>query len=93
MIFCSGIGIAWSMAAIFWAAQGEKFLVPVGRWVPVKNNYVVGNPGPLSIILLEYKSTDRPDEDQCSKQQRAATVYRQQNKLIDLKKTKPFFFY
>jgi hypothetical protein len=31
MIFCSGIGIAWSMAAIFWAAQGEKFLVPVGR--------------------------------------------------------------
>jgi len=25
-----GIGIAWSMAAIFWAAQGEKFLVPVG---------------------------------------------------------------
>jgi solute carrier family 8 (sodium/calcium exchanger) len=25
-----GIGIAWSMAAIYWAAQGEKFLVPVG---------------------------------------------------------------
>jgi hypothetical protein len=52
MIFCSGIGIAWSMAAIFWAAQGEKFLVPVGRWVPVKDNHVVGNPGPLSIACL-----------------------------------------
>ena len=26
-----GIGIAWSMAAIYWTAQGEEFVVPVGR--------------------------------------------------------------
>ena len=26
-----GIGIAWSMAAIYWSAQGEQFVVPVGR--------------------------------------------------------------
>lgn len=26
-----GIGIAWSMAAIYWEAQGENFIVPVGR--------------------------------------------------------------
>merc|ERR1712098_67086 len=25
-----GIGIAWSMAAIYWEAQGEQFIVPVG---------------------------------------------------------------
>merc|ERR1711902_15655 len=25
-----GIGIAWTMAAIYWEAQGEKFIVPVG---------------------------------------------------------------
>jgi len=25
-----GIGIAWSMAAIYWEAQGESFIVPVG---------------------------------------------------------------
>merc|ERR1712002_932737 len=25
-----GIGIAWSMAAIYWEAQGENFIVPVG---------------------------------------------------------------
>merc|ERR1712113_562760 len=25
-----GIGIAWSMAAIYWEAQGEAFIVPVG---------------------------------------------------------------
>merc|ERR1719211_29665 len=25
-----GIGIAWSMAAVYWEAQGEKFIVPVG---------------------------------------------------------------
>jgi hypothetical protein len=52
MIFCSGIGIAWSMAAIFWAAQGEKFLVPVGRWVSVRNNQIEENPGPLSIFFF-----------------------------------------
>ena len=27
-----GIGIAWTMAAIYWEAQGEAFIVPVGRW-------------------------------------------------------------
>ena len=27
-----GIGIAWTMAAIYWEAQGEKFEVPVGRF-------------------------------------------------------------
>ena len=27
-----GIGIAWTMAAIYWEAQGEKFIVPVGRF-------------------------------------------------------------
>ena len=26
-----GIGIAWSMAAIYWESIGEKFIVPVGR--------------------------------------------------------------
>jgi solute carrier family 8 (sodium/calcium exchanger) len=26
-----GIGIAWSLAAIYWSAQGEQFVVPVGR--------------------------------------------------------------
>ena len=26
-----GIGIAWSMAAIYWAAKGETFDVKVGR--------------------------------------------------------------
>ena len=26
-----GIGIAWSMAAIYWEANGEQFKVPVGR--------------------------------------------------------------
>jgi solute carrier family 8 (sodium/calcium exchanger) len=26
-----GIGIAWSLAAIYWTAQGEEFVVPVGR--------------------------------------------------------------
>merc|ERR1712001_42498 len=25
-----GIGIAWTMAAVYWEAQGEKFIVPVG---------------------------------------------------------------
>merc|ERR1739844_49906 len=25
-----GIGIAWSLAAVYWEAQGEKFIVPVG---------------------------------------------------------------
>merc|ERR1712117_825390 len=25
-----GIGIAWSMAAIYWEANGEQFIVPVG---------------------------------------------------------------
>merc|ERR1712001_449772 len=25
-----GIGIAWTMAAVYWEAQGEKFVVPVG---------------------------------------------------------------
>jgi len=25
-----GIGIAWSMAAVYWSAQGEQFVVPVG---------------------------------------------------------------
>ena len=28
-----GIGIAWTMAAVYWEAQGEKFIVPVGRFV------------------------------------------------------------
>ncbi len=28
-----GIGIAWSLAAIYWAAQGKEFVVPVGRYV------------------------------------------------------------
>jgi Ca2+/Na+ antiporter len=27
-----GIGIAWSLAAIYWTAQGEQFEVPVGRF-------------------------------------------------------------
>ena len=27
-----GIGIAWTMAAVYWEAQGEKFIVPVGRF-------------------------------------------------------------
>lgn len=26
-----GIGIAWSMAAVYWSAKGEEFVVPVGR--------------------------------------------------------------
>ena len=26
-----GIGIAWTMAAIYWEAKGEQFVVPVGR--------------------------------------------------------------
>ena len=26
-----GIGIAWSMAAIYWAAQGSNFIVSPGR--------------------------------------------------------------
>ena len=26
-----GIGIAWTMAAIYWESQGESFIVPVGR--------------------------------------------------------------
>merc|ERR1711953_1476311 len=26
----SCIGIAWTMAAVYWEAQGEKFIVPVG---------------------------------------------------------------
>ena len=26
-----GIGIAWSLAAIYWESQGEQFVVPVGR--------------------------------------------------------------
>ena len=30
-----GIGIAWSMAAIYWAAKGETFDVKVGRLVPI----------------------------------------------------------
>merc|ERR1711879_772937 len=25
-----GIGIAWTMAAVYWEAQGEQFIVPVG---------------------------------------------------------------
>ena len=29
-----GIGIAWTMAAIYWESQGESFIVPVGRFVP-----------------------------------------------------------
>ena len=28
-----GIGIAWTMAAIYWESQGEQFIVPVGRWL------------------------------------------------------------
>ncbi len=30
-----GIGIAWSMAAIYWEAKGEQFEVPVGRYVVI----------------------------------------------------------
>ena len=26
-----GIGIAWTMAAVYWEAQGKVFIVPVGR--------------------------------------------------------------
>merc|ERR1712209_22459 len=28
-----GIGIAWTMAAIYWEAQGGAFIVPVGSWI------------------------------------------------------------
>jgi solute carrier family 8 (sodium/calcium exchanger) len=30
-----GIGIAWSLAAIYWTAQGQEFEVPVGRFVTI----------------------------------------------------------
>ena len=30
-----GIGIAWTMAAIYWESQGLTFDVPVGRFVPL----------------------------------------------------------
>ena len=28
-----GIGIAWTMAAVYWESQGKTFDVPVGRYV------------------------------------------------------------
>ena len=30
-----GIGIAWSMAAIYWWSKGEQFLVKPGRYKPL----------------------------------------------------------
>ena len=36
-----GIGIAWSMAAIYWTAKGEQFLVKPGRSVLFKKFCIV----------------------------------------------------
>ena len=41
-----GIGIAWTMAAIYWESQGKTFDVPVGRFVCFHLSFYNNSPSP-----------------------------------------------
>ena len=50
-----GIGIAWTMAAIYWESQGLTFDVPVGRFVP--SSHLLFYPTDLVLLSLGFSVT------------------------------------